>query len=146
MTQTGDDDDDNNDDNDDNDDNEYESTLNNCTFIGDEYMIGLRDNTNLKWIEYISNYEKLSELTLANNENMTNESFVKIKDIALKIGSTQCNYPSKYSKLLNSDERKDLKDANLSNDSEEYLALLNNKNLKQLRLDGNTNLKDEGMY
>lgn len=48
MTQTGDDDDDNNDDNDDNDDNEYESTLNNCTFIGDEYMIGLRDNTNLK--------------------------------------------------------------------------------------------------
>lgn len=47
MTQTGDDDDDNNDDNDD-DDNEYESTLNNCTFIGDEYMIGLRDNTNLK--------------------------------------------------------------------------------------------------
>lgn len=44
MTQTGDDDDNN----DDNDDNEYESTLNNCTFIGDEYMIGLRDNTNLK--------------------------------------------------------------------------------------------------
>ena len=48
MTQTGDDDDDNNDDNDDNDDNEYESTLNNCTFIGDEYMLGLRDYTNLK--------------------------------------------------------------------------------------------------
>ena len=44
MTQTGDDDDDDKDD----DDNEYESTLNNCTFIGDEYFIGLRDNTNLK--------------------------------------------------------------------------------------------------
>ena len=109
-------------------------------------ILSLRNNINLKWIEYISNYEKLSELTLANNENMTNESFVKIKDIALKLGSTKCNYPSKYSKLLNSDERKDLKDANLSNDSEEYLALLNNKNLKQLRLDGNTNLKDEGTY
>lgn len=45
MTQTGDDDDD---DDKDDDDNEYESTLNNCTFIGDEYFIGLRDNTNLK--------------------------------------------------------------------------------------------------
>lgn len=44
MTQTGDDDDNDNDD----DDNEYESTLNNCTFIGDEYMIGLKDNTDLK--------------------------------------------------------------------------------------------------
>ena len=109
-------------------------------------ILSLRNNTNLKWIEYISNYEKLSELILANNENMTNESFVKIKDIVLKMESTKCNYPSKYSKLLNSDERKDLKDANLNNDSEDYLALLNNKNLKQLRLDGNTNLKDEGTY
>lgn len=29
-------------------DNDFENTLNNCTFIGDEYFIGLRDNTNLK--------------------------------------------------------------------------------------------------
>lgn len=45
MTQTDDDDDDKDKDD---EDNEYESTLNNCTFIGDEYFIGLRDNTNLK--------------------------------------------------------------------------------------------------
>lgn len=44
MTQTGDDDDDNDNNN---DDNEYVKTLNKCTFIGDEYMVGLRENTDL---------------------------------------------------------------------------------------------------
>lgn len=46
MTQTDDEDDEDKDKDD--EDNDYESTLNNCTFIGDEYFIGLRDNTNLK--------------------------------------------------------------------------------------------------
>ena len=106
----------------------------------------LSNNINLKWVDYIVNYDALQTLSLANNNSMTNESFINIKAIVLKLKGVNCSYPSKYEKLLNSNERMDLVDSNLTNSSEEYLALMNNTSLKQLRLDNNVNLQDEGTY
>ena len=108
-------------------------------------ILYLYNNYNLIWVDYLINLSNLQELSLSSNEKIANESFGNIKTLILRLGNN-CRYPSKYGKLLDSSERQDLINEGLNNSSAEWVALYNNKKIKQLRLDNNINLEDEGTY
>lgn len=102
----------------------------------------LYSNDNLKWISYISNNSGITSLNCNNNTNLVKSDVAKMKNIYNNLTTRNSAFHSKYLALFNSDEMADYMgyEENLTNDSDEILALLNNTEIKYLRLDGNTNL------
>ena len=106
--------------------------------------LNIQDNTNLKWLSYINTNTHLFSLVCSNNTNMVKSDVAKIKNIfsGLSSDSRSTGIPSKYLSLFNSEETVDYLgyEINLTNDSDEILALLDNTDVQYLRLDGNSNL------
>ena len=91
-------------------------------------------NLNLKWINYISDLsQKMRTFYASGCENLVGQSVREISKIILS--STSWSLPDRYRIFLSSDERIDYLNLNLSDNSNEFLALQNNLELKALRLD-----------
>ena len=102
-------------------------------------IIRLRNNVNLKWVDYLSDFPlKMKVIALDNCKSLVGTSLRKIADIYLS--STSHSVGEEFDKYLYDDERIDYKSQGLNDYSEEIDTLYNNEELKALRLDGNPDL------
>ncbi len=122
--------------------NEKEDAVSSLQNKAKLYYIRLENNTNLKWIGYLENCTSIRYLYLANNENFINSEVSKIKEIYNTCGSQNRSIASKYNILLNSAERIDYTNLDLTDASIEIEALMNNTTCTQLNLTGNSKLSN----
>ena len=122
--------------------NEQEDAISSLKNKAKLYYVRLENNTNLKWIGYLENCTSIRYLYLANNENFINSEVSKIKEIYNTCESQNRSIASKYNILLNSAERIDYTNLDLTDDSIEIEALMNNTTCTQLNLTGNSKLSN----
>ncbi len=97
-------------------------------------VLDLRSNSQLKWIDYISDLDSdMKTFEIGGCENLVVSAIINIRDIILS--SMYRGVPSKYEVYLSTPERADFINKGLNDSSNEFLALKNNQELKALRLD-----------
>ena len=105
--------------------------------------LNLINNQNLIHIAY--GYSNLGTIFLSGCTNLSTSEVAEIKNIYNSLNSGNKSIDEKYIKYLNSNERIDYyqySDSGLNNKSDEIMYLYNNKDVKYLRLDYNTQLTD----
>ena len=113
--------------------------LGKCTNLHDVY---LKNNTELKHVNYLKNNKRdYSYIYLSGNFKILTNEIGEIRLILLKAIQYSCE--SKYTDIINGTEKIDLTRMDLKDDSEKFLALKNNTNLKSLNLRYDTNLSNE---
>ena len=113
--------------------------LGKCTNLN---YIGLRNNIELKHVNYLKNNKRnYSYIYLSGDSKILANEIGEIRLMLLKATSYSCE--SKYADIINGTEKIDLTRMDLNDDSEKFLALKNNTNLKSLNLRYDTNLSNE---
>lgn len=107
--------------------------------------VNLGNNPNLKWCGYIENSKGIKTLHLRSNENLVDSDVVKLRNIYNAVSPSSRSIPSKYLTLFSTDTRKNYANKNLTDSSTEMIGLINNTDVKELCLSGNTELTNEAI-
>ena len=100
-------------------------------------------HNNIKWISYLKDCKKISEIYLYSNSQLIKDDIVFIKDIYNKCPASTKNINSEYLSLFSTDKRINYSGEDFTDDSIEISKLKNNTDVKQLCLDGNSKLTNE---
>ena len=101
-------------------------------------FLNLNNNLNLKLISSIKNDIAIRKLYLGNNNNMEISEVRQISNIIKNC--TEITLPSKYYAVLEGTTRKEYRNLNLNDNSDEILALEGDTICTELSLEGNSNL------
>ena len=107
--------------------------------------LALTNNHYLKWVSYLNSDTGLVNLMLSGCESLVGSDVKKIADLYNKASGSFTAINANYKKYLNTSDTIDYlnyKTGGLTNSDDEILALYNNKDVKYLRLDGNSALTD----
>ena len=124
-----------------------ENALYDLQYLSSIKYLDLRYNENLKYISYIKNNTSLQNLYLSGNKNFVVSEVVEIKNLYNSISKLTKNLDNMYSKYLNTSKIYDYNSCNLSDTSDEILALEalskeDKQNVQVIDLRNNPNLSD----